>query len=199
MKRARALVAPLAGLLAAMFAIATTGEARAHELLDHDLLDRFLGREREKKVVVVDGEVMPEKVEVISSMQLRTTASSTLVSGESLPVDSQMGMLCGSLLAWRLGAHYRGLGAYGIVGGGTWTVFRHRLPTTGSGLVQVDTMRAGYGFVGVGGEWQLYKSIVLAAEVDLGGLALQSEDDVVMAPSPARTVRSAVAGLRFTY
>jgi hypothetical protein len=185
--------------LAATLAVATTGEARAHDLLDHDLLDRFLGREPEKKVVVVDGEITPEKVEVFSAMQLRTTGSSTLVSGESLPVDSQMGMLCGSLLAWRLGAQYRGLGAYGIVGGGTWTVYRHRVPTTGAGLLQVDSVRAGYGFVGVGGEWQLYRSLVLAAEVDLGGLALQSEDDVVMAPSPTRTVRSAVAGLRFTY
>lgn len=196
MKPARALVASLA----AMIVVATAGQARARDLLDHDLLDRFLGREPEKKpLIVVDADIAPEKVEGFSSMQLRTTGSSTLVSGESLPVDSQMGMLCGSLLAWRVGARYKGVGAYGIVGGGTWTVYRHRLPTSGADLVQVDSVRAGYGFVGLGGEWQLYRSLVLAAEVDLGGLALQSEDDVVMAPSPTRTVRSAVAGLRFTY
>jgi hypothetical protein len=182
--------------LALAFSATTTKDACAHELID-----RFLGRtpQKAKRLVVDTRDLGPEKVEVFSSMQLRSTGSSTQVSGDTLPVDGQMGVLCGSLLAVRVGAQYAGLGAYGIVGGGTWTVYRHRLPTNDRGIIEVDSIRAGYGFVGLGGEWQLYKTLVVAAEVDLGGLALATEDDVVMAPSPTRTVRSAVAGLRFAY
>ncbi|MGZ3420876.1 MAG: hypothetical protein ACXWUG_23855 [Polyangiales bacterium] len=161
----------------------------------YELVDRFLGRPPPPRLPIAD----PARVQMFSAMQYRTTGSSTQLTGDILPVDNQMPMLCGSLLAWRLGAQLGRFGGYGIVGGGTWTVVRHRLPSNDRGQIGVDRVNAGYGFVGFGGEWEMYKSLVLAAELDLGGIALGQPGDVVMAPSPAKTVQSAVAALRFAY
>jgi hypothetical protein len=167
-----------------------------------DLHDRIIGDDSlslSREPPPARADVETDRIRLFTTMQLRSAGSSSRIVGDGLPVDAQMGALCGSILAWRVGAQLGRVGAYGVFGGGTWTVYRHILPTADGRPINVDTARAGYGFIGIGTEVQLHKGLVAAAEVDMGRVVVSTADDVVLAPSPDQTVKSAFAGLRFNY
>jgi len=132
-------------------------------------------------------------------LQVRRSGSASYVVGEGLPVDSVTGSLPGTLLAVRFGAALRRFGAYGVLGGGTFTTYRHLIPRRDFEPVQVSAQSSPFAFFGIGLELHLYRSAVLAAEANWGNVIASHSSDVILAPAPTETVRSAVAALRFNY
>ncbi|MBI2393134.1 MAG: hypothetical protein HYV09_26350 [Deltaproteobacteria bacterium] len=135
-------------------------------------------------------------------LQVRRSGAADHVIGPGLPVDLVTGVLPGRLLALRLGAALGAVGAYAIVGGGTFTSYRHRAPQGDAEATVVTTGSSGFGFVGVGAEVRLPPSVgalVLAAEFDWGRVAERRGNGRLVAPDPAETVSTAVCALRVEY
>jgi hypothetical protein len=132
-------------------------------------------------------------------LQIRRSGSASYLVGNGLPVDAVTGSLPGTLLAVRFGAELRKLGIYGVLGGGSFTTFRHLIPRRDFEPVQVATESAPFAFFGIGLEFRLYRSAVLAAETNWGNVIATHSSERVLAPGPTDTVRSTVAALRFTY
>lgn len=132
-------------------------------------------------------------------LQVRRSGSASYLVGAGLPVDAVSGSLPGTLLGVRFGAALRSFGAYGVLGGGSFTTYRHLIPRTDYEPMQVATQSSPFAFFGIGLELRLYRSAVLAAEANWGNVIASRSSDVVLAPAPTDTVRSAVAALRFNY
>lgn len=132
-------------------------------------------------------------------LQLRRSGAADHVIGPGLPVDLVTGVLPGRLLAFRLGAALGPVGAYGIVGGGTFTSYRHHAPQSDADPMLVTTGSSGFGFVGLGAELRLHRAVVVAAEVDWGRVAERRDHGRLVAPDPAETVSTAVCAVRIDY
>lgn len=185
------------------------GPARSHDVQEEILLlqDRLLGRTAPPNPLHAGGASSETRADVISSehmqlfeaLQLRRSGMCATMLGDTLPVDTMGGMLTGPLLAWRVGAQFDRFGGYTVVGGGTYTLYRHTIVARDASPLLVDTAQSPFGFIGVGGDYRLRKGVLLAAEVSLGKLAFHAEGDQMVAPNPTDVVQSAVAALRFEY
>lgn len=108
-----------------------------------------------------------------------------------------VGLLPGKLLGWRLGAETHGITAYTVVGGGSFTAFRHEHGGREADPASITTRSMPYGFVGLGAELRLHRTVFAAAELDWGRLA--TGDRRVLAPDPGELVSTAVFALRIAY
>lgn len=211
MSVARALL--LGGLVAATAVV--VAPVRASTVFDDTLQDvqtRLLNTHRPGMPLPVNSPRTIDKVEYrarppadeyglrfFRDLQVRRSGSASYVVGSGLPVDAVTGSLPGTLLAVRFGAGLRGLGVYGVLGGGTFTTYRHLIPKRELEPVQVATESSPFAFFGFGLELRLYRSVVFAAEASWGNVIASHGPERVLAPAPTDTVRSAVAALRFQY
>jgi hypothetical protein len=145
---------------------------------------------------VVDALDGDEDLRAIRGVQVRRQWSCTRLVGDGLPVDAVTGTLPGALVAARLGLAARGLGAYALFGGGTFTVYEH---APAGARIDATASSRPLGFLGLGGEVRLMRSVLLAGEVSYGRLLFVDASEVPVAPDPTRSVRTAVAALRFEY
>lgn len=204
--------AAIFGLFAATLAVAP---ARASTVFDdtiQDVQSRLLNSYRPGMPIPINSPRTIDKVEYrarppadeyglrfFRDLQVRRSGSASYVVGNGLPVDAVTGSLPGTLLAVRFGAGLRGLGVYGVLGGGTFTTYRHLIPQRDFEPVQVATESSPFAFFGLGLELHLYRAVVFAAEANWGNVITTHGPDRVLAPAPTDTVRSAVAALRFQY
>lgn len=134
----------------------------------------------------------------LRGVQVRRSGGADQVLGPALPVDLVSGVLAGTLLAFRVGLEGGLIGAYGIAGGGTFTTFHHGAGRRDDPIV-ITTRSSPYGFVGLGAELRVHRTLLVAAELDWGRLATGSAEERLMAPAPTETVRTAVFALRVDY
>ena len=207
LERATAAVIAMASALVVAPARASTFDEAMQ-----DLQGRLLSTNRPGLPMPINSPRTIDKVEVTArppadeyglrffrDLQVRRSGSALYVVGNGLPVDAVSGSLPGTLLAMRFGAALRRLGVYGVLGGGTFTTYRHLIPRRDFEPVQVATESSPFAFFGVGLELHLYRSAVLATEANWGNVIASQSTDRILAPGPRDTVASAVAALRFEY
>lgn len=136
---------------------------------------------------------------LFQDLQVRRGGSASQVVGSGLPVDMVSGVLPGTLLAMRVGGETDRFGAYFILGGGTFTTYRHAIPRRDVDPVLVDTRSTPFGFAGFGAELRIYRAMMLAGEVNWGNILDHRDGERLMAPDPGDTVRSAALALRVDY
>lgn len=132
-------------------------------------------------------------------LQVRRSGSAAHIVGAGLPVDIVSGVLPGTLLATRLGVEARGLGLYGIAGGGTFTAFHHVIPRRDVDPLQVETRSVPFGFLGLGAELRFYRAVSVAGEINWGRVLVGHADDRVVEPAADEAVQSAALALRIVY
>jgi hypothetical protein len=136
---------------------------------------------------------------LFQDLQVRRGGTASQVLGSGLPIDMVSGVLPGTLVGVRIGGETDHGAAYFIAGGGTFTTYRHAIPSRDVDPIIVDTRNTPFAFLGVGAELHLYRALYIAGEVNWGNILDRRDGQRIMAPDPRDTVRSTAVTLRINY